>query len=352
VVAAGPCTVVTQTEKGRLMSFLTGGNIQIAATSTCFPPQFKVIDIAQIDDPESYTGWEHVCVCEADLHPSEMAATALRTALSEAERSPADLDFILSVGTFADYPFPWSLATEVVGLLGCSKTCVGIDLNAGCAGLLVAMSALSGWLGKGTQGLAAIVCADRNSSFIERTGASSQLAGFSDTASALIVAAADSTSAPLGTFCGAEMLSHPSFNNLKTRDAGGTRFPQSDRGGMLGLNPAHPPVETAMAFLERLKEAIEGLRARTDLNEIDHLVATQISPSFLNMLRRQLRLRDDQVCVTGHDYGHSGSDLIIGLDALNRSGELHGNTLVLAAADYLFAAGLVRSDNAESSRTT
>jgi 3-oxoacyl-[acyl-carrier-protein] synthase III len=210
--------------------------------------------------------------------------------------------------------------------------------------MLVALSALSGWLAEATQGLAAIICADRNSSFIERTGASSQLAGFSDTASALIVATADSTVPSLGYFSGSEILSHPSFNDLKTRVAGGTRFPQANADGMLHLNPAHAPVETAMVFLERLKQAIEGLRARVDLNEINHLVATQISPSFLNMLRRQLNLRDDQVCVTGHDYGHSGSDLIIGLDVLKRSNKLCGNTLLLAAADYLFAAGIVKSE--------
>lgn len=329
------------------MSFLKGGNIHIIATSTYFPQQFKATEIAQIDSPKSYVGWDHVCVCEPDLHPSEMAATALRTALSEARRSPGELGFIISIATVGDYPLPWSLATEVGGILGCSKTCVGIDLNAGCAGLLVALSALSGWLSEGTQGLAAIICADRNSSFIDRMGASSQLAGFSDTASALIVANTQSTPPSLGHFCGSEMVSHPSFNDLKTRIAGGTRFPQADADGMLRLNPAHPPVETAMVVLERLKEVIEGLRVRVDLNEIDHLVATQMSPSFLNMLRRQLKLRDDQICVTGNDYGHSGSDLIIGLDVLKRTNKLYGNTLVLAAADYLFAAGLVRSDRAD-----
>ena len=327
------------------MSFLKGGNLQIVATSTYFPPRFKVTEIAQIDNRGSYTGWEHVCVCEADLHPSEMAAAALRTALSESQRSPAELGFIVSIGTIGDYPLPWSLATELVGLLGCSKTCVGIDLNAGCAGVLAALSVLSGWLGDDPQGLAAIVCADRTSSFIERRGASSLLAGFSDTASALIVAPPGSTAASLGTFCGSETLSHPPYNDLKRRVAGGTRRPQADVGGMLHLNPEHTPIKTAIVFQERLKEAIEGLRLRFDLNKIDHLVATQISPSFLNMLRRLLSLRDDQVCVTGHDYGHSGSDLIIGLDALKRSNKLYGTTLVLAAADYLFAAGLVKSDH-------
>ncbi len=329
------------------MSFLRGGNLQIIATSTCFPQQFKVREIAQIDNPESYIGWEHVCVCEPDLHPSEMAAAALRTALSEAQRSPEELGFIISIATVGDYPLPWSLATEVAGIAGCSKTCVAIDLNAGCAGLLAALGALSGWLGEAAQGLAAIICADRNSSFIERAGASWQLAGFSDTASALIAATTESTVPSLGYFCGSEMLSHPSFNNLKTRVAGGTRFPKADAGGMLHLNPAHEPVKTAVVFQERLKEAIHGLRVRVDLDEIDHLIATQISPSFLSMLRRLLNLRNDQVCVTGHDYGHSGSDLIIGLDVLKRSNKLHGNTLVLAAADYLFAAGLVKSDHAD-----
>lgn len=328
------------------MSFLEGGNIQIVATSTFFPQRFKVTEIARIDDLKSYAGWEHVCVCEADLHPSEMAAAALRTALSEAQRSPEELGFIVSIATVGDYPLPWSLATEVSGIIGCSKSCVGIDLNAGCAGLLAALSALSGWLGAGTQGLGAIICADRNSSFIERTGASWQLAGFSDTASALIVAPTEAAVASLGYFCGSEMLSHPSFNDLKKRVAGGTRFPQADDGGMLYLNPAHVPVKTAVVVQERLKEAINGLRGRVDLNEIDHLVATQISPSFLNMLRRLLKLREEQVCVTGHDYGHSGSDLIIGLDVLKRSNKLCGNTLILAAADYLFAAGLVTSDHA------
>jgi 3-oxoacyl-[acyl-carrier-protein] synthase III len=328
------------------MSFLKGDNLQIIATSTCFPQRFKVAEIAQIDDAGSFTGWEHVCVCQADEHPSQMAAAALRTALSEAQRSPDELGFIISIGGIADYPIPWSLSTEVAGILGCSKTCVGLDLNAGCAGLLVALSALTGWLREDTQGLAAIICADRISSFIERKGAPAQLAGFSDAASALIVAATESTVAPLGYFCGSEMLSHSSYNDLKTRLAGGTRFPRGDTGGMLQLNPAHTPVDTAVVILERLKEAIEGLRVRVGLNEIDHLVATQMTPAFLNMLRRLLKIRKDQVCVTGHDYGHSGSDLIIGLDVLKRSNKLHGNTLLLAAADYLFAAGLVKSGNA------
>jgi len=326
------------------MSFLKGRNIQIVATSTYFPERFKVTEIAQIDKGESYVGWEHVCVCAPDVHPSEMAATALRSALSEAGRSPDELGFILSTATVGDYPLPWSLATEVGGLSGCPKTCATIDLNAGCAGLLVALSVLSGWLDKSTQGLAAIVCADRNSSFIERVGAPVQLAGFSDTASALIVSTLDSNASPMGTFCGSEILSLPAFNNLKTRVAGGTRFPQADADAGLYLNPEHGPVDTAMAFQERLKEALEGLRKHVDMNEIDHLVATQMSPSFLNMLRRLLRLQKDQVCVTGHDCGHSGSDLIIGLDALKRSNKLRGNTLLLAAADYLFAAGLIRSD--------
>jgi len=329
------------------MSFLKGRNIQIVATSTCFPQRFKVTEIAQIDNPESYTGWEHVCVCGADLHPSEMASEALRNALSQAQRSPDELGFILSIATVGDYPLPWSLATEVGGILGCPKSCVTIDLNAGCAGLLVALSALSGWLEERTQSLAAIICADRNSSFIQRAGAPPQLAGFSDTASALVVATPGSNVPSLGYFCGSEMLSLPSFNDLKTRVAGGTRFPQAGADAGLYLNPAHGPVDTAMAFQERLKQAIEGLRGHVDLGEIDHLVATQMSPSFLNMLRRLLRLQKDQVCVTGHDYGHSGSDLIIGLDALKRSNRLHGNTLLLAAADYLFAAGLIRSDHEE-----
>lgn len=329
------------------MSFLKGSNLQILATSTYFPPRFKVTEIAQIEKPESYVGWEHVCVCEADLHPSEMAAAALRTALSESERSPAELGFIVSIGTIGDYPLPWSLATEVGGMLGCSKSCVGIDLNAGCAGLLAALSALSGWLVDDPQGLGAVVCADRTSSFIERRGASALLAGFSDTASAVIVGPPGSATASLGTFCGSETLSHSPYNDLKRRVGGGTRFPQADAGGMLHLNPAHTPIKTAVVFQERLKEAIAGLGARVGSNEIDHLVATQISPSFLNMLRRLLNLRDDQVCVTGHDYGHSGSDLVIGLDVLKRSNRLHGNTLILAAADYLFAAGLVKSDPAD-----
>ena len=175
------------------MSFLKGGNLRILATGTYFPQRFKVTEIADIDDPKGYIGWEHVCVCEGDMHPSEMAATALRTALSDAGRSPDELGFILSIGTFADYPLPWSLATEVCGILGCPKACVGIDLNAGCAGALVALSTLSGWLGEGTRDLGAIVCADRNSVFIERRGAPSQLAGFSDAASALVVAATSDT---------------------------------------------------------------------------------------------------------------------------------------------------------------
>jgi len=246
------------------MSFLKGGNIQIIATSTFFPQRFKVKEIAEIDNQETYVGWEHVCVCEPDLHPSEMAAEALRTALSEAQRAPGELGFILSIATVGDYPLPWSLATEVGGILGCSKTCVSIDLNAGCAGLLVALSTLSGWLDENTQGLGAIICADRNSSFIERAGSPSQLAGFSDTASALIVACTGYDVPSLGYFYGSEMLSHPSFNDLKTRVAGGTRFPQSEADGMLHLNPAHGPVDTAMAFQERLKEAIEGLRGHVD----------------------------------------------------------------------------------------
>ncbi len=325
------------------MGFLDGGGIQLLATSTFFPRQFKVREIAQIADQENYVGWEHVCVCEEDMHPSTMAATALRSALAEAGRSPEDLGFIVSVASIGDYPLPWSLATEVAGVTGCPKTCVGIDLNAGCAGALVALSALSSWLEGNPGSLGAVVCADRNSSFIERTGASAQLAGFSDTASALIVGAGNSSGPSLGAFLGAEMVSHPSFNDLKTRIGGGTRIPRAGEEGMLDLNPAHPPVETAMVFLERLKEAIEGLRVRVGLTEIDHLVATQISPSFLNMLRRQLKLKPDRICFTGHEYGHSGSDLMIGLDELKRSKKLRGNTLLLAAADYLFAAGLVSS---------
>jgi 3-oxoacyl-[acyl-carrier-protein] synthase III len=280
-----------------------------------------------------------------------MGAKALRRAMESASCREEDLALVLFVGVSRDYLPSWSTATEVMRLVGIPGSCLGLDLQAGCLGLLPALEIADGWLKSFPGRHAAIVAAERWSYTVSRgdTGSMGMWA-HSDGAGALIVTRS-SDLPTLGTFRGARYLSWSEDNDLILVKYGGTRFPTPPPGAnpfhrsMANRDYAEPMKLIIQRHMQVMKLASEDLGLSPET-----IVCNQISPRFINELASSCGLDPSAICATGHENGHIGAaDPILGIHELQKTDGLHGDILVAASTPYAVGVGAVSASSGSSS---
>jgi 3-oxoacyl-[acyl-carrier-protein] synthase-3 len=307
------------------------------------PPSSSVREVASAlgVDASDYRGWERFCRAGPDQHPSTMAAEAARRALSAAGRAPASLKLVVYSGVSRDYPPSWSVATEIVRLLGAGPSCFGIDLTIGCVGTLAALELARTWLGANAGGHGIVAAAERWTYTVSRTDpAQARLWSHSDGAGAVAVGSDPAPGAL--AFLGACFASRPEMNDHVLVEYGGTR------------NPMPPPGRDP--FARRLsgrtyKEVIaiyrdgygEAFRAALERfpGPLSRLVCNQVSPTIVTILSELSGVPPEAVVTTGHEQGHQGAaDVLVGLERLGpmRSGQ---RVAVAASSPYAFGVGIV-----------
>lgn len=314
----------------------------VVATGTYLPPSRPNTDHAgAAGSPDNE--WPTRCVAGPEDHPASMSALALRAALASARIDAGELALVAYTGRARDYLPSWSVATEVMKLVGAPPSCVGLDLSLGCAALPAALELARGWLEVPRRRYAAVIDAERSTGAIDRVDpTSARLWGHGDGAAALIASDEPSRSGASLEYVGAAFASHATYNDLLMPPHGGTRSPRAERGEQqLVLRLDATPAADVFGIHSRLYErAWEELRARTGVSAIDHVICSQLSPAWVERtVARFHRPRPKSVVNTGRIAGHvGGADLILGLDAVLRSGP--GTCSVLAAGTAPFATAL------------
>ena len=319
--------------------------LSILGTGIYLPPSKPVREVAAAAgaDVTNYQGWKNVCHALAEDHPSNMGATALEAALSDAAVAAQELKLVLFAGISRDYLPSFSVATEIMRHCGAPGGCLGLDITIGCLGALSALDMAQGWLATHGGGVAAIVTAERWSYTVDHSSVASMgLWAHGDGAGACVVGM-DTQHVPRFEFRGAEFTSQSDLNGTVLVKYGGTRHPVAPAG----CNPAErlfmgtSRADIRERYAQGYSSSVQALRERFGIAP-NRVICNQTAALFLEMIARVIGIPIENFLVTGHETGHVGSvDLLIGLDRLLRSGPVDEPYLMAGSTPYAFGAGLL-----------
>lgn len=288
-------------------------------------------------DVSDYRGWPRFCRADDDDHPSTMAARALRRALDSAGVKASELGAVIYTGVSRDYPASWSVATEVVQLIGGS--CIGLDITFGCLGLLIGIDLARAWLGRAR--LVAVVTAERWAYTVDR-GAAENVAiwAHADGAAAVVCSSEGGRLRLLDT----EYEARPEMNGTVFIKYGGTRYPtpppsESPHTRQLRSERLGDLFAKYTESLERVVRTVVRRSGAADFG----LVCNQISPMVVRELERRVLDGRGAIPRTGDNFGHvGGADLVLGIEALESAGALAGDLVVASSSPYSYAAAALR----------
>ena len=292
-------------------------------------------------DLSEYRGWNNVSLGGPEDHPSTLAARALEAALADAALAPSDLKLVVSGGISRDYPPSWSIAAEVMRLVGVPDAGIGLDLTDGCLGTLAALNMVLGWLVTEGGGYGAVVCAERWSDTIDRSDARNRVLWAHGDGGGAIVVGLDG--AGQGSFMGAVFTSYNALNGHVLIRYGGTRVPIAPpsvdpRGRELGPTPGKEVSKVYQAGYAR----VFGLLRERFRVEPSRLICNQISPGIAARIGDIAGIPVERRVVTGHDVGHLGSvDVILGMRRLLDAGELDGPVAIASSVAHAYGVGLL-----------
>ncbi len=255
-----------------------------------------------------------------DETAASLASQAGRDALCAAGLEPGDLDLVL-VATMTPDAITPTVASEVIGRLGCPLAVGAFDLNAACTGWLGAVSLAAAQIETGRIRAALVIGADLLSRITNPDDRATACL-FGDGAGAVVLAACagDSRVGPAvaGTDPEGSKLIHGDFSEGFLRMKGGSTF---------GAAVAR----LAQATTDALDAAGVGLQ------DVDLFVYHQANGRILRAVAERLDLPWERLVVSVDRYGNtSAASIPMALAAASEEGRLRPGTRALLAA---FASG-------------
>lgn len=123
-------------------------------------------------------------ILRKDVGSSYMGAEAIKRLLAKTGTAPEEVELIICATSNPDYRFP-STASVIVGLTGATAG-YGYDIQAACAGFIVALQDAKGYILSGLYKKVVVVCTEKMSSMINYEDRST-CALFGDGAAAVLV---------------------------------------------------------------------------------------------------------------------------------------------------------------------
>jgi 3-oxoacyl-[acyl-carrier-protein] synthase III len=319
--------------------------LEILSWGTYLPPAKIVKDLVleKGGDPTKYLtfGWEKICVAEELDYPTSMCVNSLRQALHKIDLQASQLKLVICTSTIHDYPEVVT-ASEIMREVGVGNSCVGFDIYQGCVTTLTALEIARDWLNRIGGGYAAIVSGERWAESIDKTDmAIDSLWNFSDGASALIVGIDISRRNKL-TYQGSCFYNCNEMSGYIRRSFGGAR----SFGTLPGQNPTRrvllpiPLPKQFQYFNEGYSKVFSDFKGRFNLQP-DWMICNQGTPAVVEYLSYLTKIKSPNVIRSGEKYGHVGcSDLIIGLDELEKNRQLKGSGIGFSCSVSAWGAGL------------
>ena len=246
-------------------------------------------------------------VLKKDVGSSYMGAIAVRRLLESTGTNPDDVDLLICATSNPDYRFP-STASVIAHQCGLEKKCYAYDIQAACAGFIVASYDAAAYIRAGRYKKVIVVCAEKMTSMVNyQDRATCPL--FGDAAAAVLM---EPTEEPVGVMDGVFHV-----------DGSGLEFLQYKAGGS-----AHPAtVETVQAHEHYLyqegravyKHAVMDMltssqdimkRNNLTVDDIDWFVPHQANLRIIEAVGSRLGIADEKVLVNIQHRGNTSAATI------------------------------------------
>lgn len=303
----------------------------ILGTGSCLPERvLSNIDLEQLVETSdewivSRTGISSRRIAGENEQNYQLATTAARRALTQADIAPEKLDLIV-VATISSHMGMPSTACFVQAELG-AVNAFAYDINAACAGFTYGLDLASKYIQSqpdmnilviGAETLSARVnWQDRNTCVL-----------FGDGAGAVVLAGAKDGR---GIF-GSRLLADGRLWNLLYMDSPKSRNPalhqETWQGAYIRMNGG----DIFKHAVRMMEEAVTTLleQQKMTINDIDLMIPHQANIRIINNLKDRLGVPEEKVFVNLSKYGNtSAASIPIALDEANRQGRLMRGDVVL-----------------------
>ncbi|HEV2372349.1 MAG TPA: ketoacyl-ACP synthase III [Streptosporangiaceae bacterium] len=262
----------------------------------------------------------------------QFAVSAARSALKSAQVSPADIGTIIVATSTPDQAIP-GIAPKVQGIIGACNS-VAFDINAGCAGFLLACELGQTILSSGSQASYALIIGSDVLSRCLDTSDRRTYPLFGDGAGAVVLG---SVSPGVGVL----NVKVSTDGRLEHYCSGGPKLPVQGQcpdptGHYVRLRGREISELVRRLFPELVTDSLK--EAGLTVEDIDHLICHQANPVLIRECAYAVGFSPEQVMITGDRLGNTGGASIpIGLDLAVRAGRVRrGDTILMIA----FGAGV------------
>ncbi|WP_329112969.1 3-oxoacyl-ACP synthase III family protein [Streptomyces sp. NBC_01465] len=259
---------------------------------------------------------------------SDLAVKAAERALTQAQLSPQQIDYIIVSTSTGDFPQPPTSYLVQHGLGAYGAAC--FDVNVVCSGFVYALSLAHSLVTVRPDARVLVIGADVYSRILDFTDHRTAIL-FADGAGAAIVGTVPE---PYGIIA-SDLASRGDAHHLIRVEAGGSRKPASAATVAAGDHYFRMDGRGVRDFVaEHVPPALLALarKAGVDIGAVDHFVPHQANGVMLGDVVERAGLGAAQTHRTLIRYGNVGSASVpVALDEANRTGALSPGDLVLLA---------------------
>jgi 3-oxoacyl-[acyl-carrier-protein] synthase-3 len=279
----------------------------------------------------------------AEQSASDLAAAALRNALTDSKIDPETIDYLIGCTLSPDYQVP-GIAPIVQRKVAGLRRIPAVDLRVGCAAILYCMQLARGLIESGAANTVACFGAEAQSKGLRLSPGAAELSMlFGDGAGAMLISREPIPGTLALRIDDVLIETDGSFaEDLCVRAPGSANGPnwidgeQMAAGLQLGSMNGRVLILQAM---RKLEEAARRITARNgiDLGDVDVIVPHQANGNILHSLARRLSVPEDRIVLNLDRYGNTScASAFIALCQANKQGRLRAGCRVLFLA---FGAG-------------
>jgi len=283
------------------------------------------------------TGIRQRHLAERGVTTSMLATEAARSALADANLTPADVDLIIVATSTPDYIFP-STACLVQDRLG-ARGGAAFDVQAVCSGFVYALTTADSFIRAGRARCALVIGAEVFSRILDWSDRSTCVL-FGDGAGAVVLKADESPGHEQRGILAANLHADGSQSrilcaagNVAYGDVSGDPFLRMDGQAVFKL--------AVTVLSQSAHEACE--QAGIDVSSIDRVIPHQANVRIINALARRLGLPAERVVITVDRHANtSAASVPLALDTALREGRVQpGQTILLQGVGGGFTWGSV-----------
>jgi len=271
-----------------------------------------------------------------DLSAADLGTESARAALAAAGILAEEIDLVIVTTDTPEYLSP-PTASVVQGRIGAANAGT-FDINAACSGFAATLNIASRMIGYDETYNNVLVIGVYNMTKYANQDNEFFGAVFGDGGGAVVLQATTEDAGYLASMMWADGTYHDYFGVF----VGGTKFPLTTarlekNEHLLRIDKPYPPTINTDHWPGLVRAAVA--KAKLTVQDIDHIIFTQINRSTIEFVMQELGLPLDRTTVTMDKYGYTGSACIpIALTQARQNGAIRQGDIVVLLGSGVGAA--------------